>query len=170
MPLPASYRNEIDHLPEIDRSVHPPELAVVPGPERSDIEYFDLDFDRNNDEIGRGGNAVVYKAGAPSVANPIALKEPFPDQTINRETAQDLLSEAKKWAKVADHPYITSVIDWGYDSSPWVAIEYMDGGPLRDRIGQFGLEQRLWTAYAIVDAVAYASGKKRALTSRHHAQ
>ncbi|MDB2294680.1 protein kinase, partial [Halorubrum ezzemoulense] len=51
------------------------------------------------------------------------------------------------------------VFDWDANGPPWVAIEYLAGGTLADRIDEMGVAHRLWTAYALADAVAYASGE-----------
>lgn len=162
MPLPASLRETFERIPALDSRSDPPTLATASSPAERSLNYRNLCFDRNEDVIGRGGNAVVYRASLSEGSGTIAVKEPFPGRTIDRETTEQLLSEASKWAMVDAHPYITSVLDWGYDGPPWVAMEYMDSGSLTDRIEADDLapEQRLWTAYAIVDAVAYASGRK----------
>jgi RPA family protein len=103
---------------------------------------------------------VVYRARIPSQDVTVALKQPFPNKTVREKTVQRILNEAETWAKVDDHPYIASILDWGYDAIPWVAIEYVDGGAITDHIEEFSTLQRLWTAYAIVDAIAYANGQR----------
>lgn len=163
MPLSEEKRRRFDYLPELNFSRIPPRVKVASGPQTTEINYQRLEFDRNEDKIGKGGTAIVYRATDNNTKRPIAIKEPIisrTDNTINnKQTITRLLKEAEKWARVDDHPYIGSVIDWGYDGVPWIALEYMDGGSLVKYIGEEKLTKRLWIAYAVADAVAYASGQ-----------
>jgi len=158
MPLPESLRSALRSVPALEESPHPPpSLRGSSAPQSLDLSH--AQFDRE-DKIDEGGNAAVYRARVPERSLTVALKRPFPGQTVAHETAEQILSEADNWEKVDDHPYIASILDWGYEAIPWIAIEYLDGGPLTGRAGELSLHQRLWTAYAIVDAVAYATGDK----------
>jgi outer membrane protein assembly factor BamB/tRNA A-37 threonylcarbamoyl transferase component Bud32 len=160
MPLPSKLRSNLTSVPILDDSFAPPKLKASSDSGVTELSYSQFQFDKQADKIGQGGNAVVYRARIPSQDVTVALKQPFPNKTVREKTVQRILNEAETWAKVDDHPYIASILDWGYDAIPWVAIEYVDGGAITDHIEEFSILQRLWTAYAIVDAVAYANGQR----------
>lgn len=159
MPLDPSHRADYQKVPPLDRSTIPSQLRRGTGPPSMSLSYNHFEFDRSTDKLGRGGNAVVYKATILRKDLTVALKQPFPGKTVTNETFEQILSEANKWTKVDGHPYIANVVDWGVDAYPWIAIEYLDGGTLIEKRSEMALSQRLWTAYAIADAVAYASGQ-----------
>lgn len=159
MPLDRDIRDAFDKAPPLDRTVIPPRLDLGDGPSSLDLTYNQFHFNESADKIGRGGNAIVYQATVSEEDLTLALKQPLLDQTVSIGTVKRILGEAKKWARVDDHPYIADVVDWGNEPVPWVAIEYLDGGDLIEQGPEQQLPQRLWTAYAIVDAVAYASGQ-----------
>ena len=159
MPLPGSIRSALASVPALDDSSYPPSLDQSSA-NSVDLSYSQFVFDKNADEIGRGGNATVYRATVRDSDLTVALKRPFPGRTVREETVEQILSEADKWEHVDGHPYIATVLDWGYEALPWIAIEYLDGGPLTERAEEFSVTRRLWTAYAVVDAVAYASGQR----------
>jgi len=165
MPLDPSVRSAINSAPEINRTSTPPRLhrhhSDLPPSNLENLSYSQFNFDTDDDKLGKGGNAVVYQATVSTEDVIVALKQPFPNTTVNTETVKQILDEAKKWATVDDHPYIGSIFDWGADGPPWIAIEYLRGGSLDERLAddEFGLFQRIWTAYALVDAVAYATGR-----------
>jgi outer membrane protein assembly factor BamB len=159
MPLPPEIRTALPAVPAIDRSSTPPTLDHRSG-SSLDLSYSQFEFDESDDELGAGGNAVVHRAAVPSLELTVALKRPFPGRSIDRATIENVLDEAQRWAKIDDHPYVADVFDWGFGGIPWVAIEYLDGGTLDERAATLGERQRLWTAYALADAVAYASGQR----------
>ncbi|MDB2294594.1 serine/threonine-protein kinase, partial [Halorubrum ezzemoulense] len=87
------------------------------------------------------------------------LKQPSFSTTVSTDTYDHILKEAHNWSQWDDHPHIVQVLDWGTQPGPWIALEYMDGGTLDEYIGSMSVEQRLWTAYMIGSAVAYANIK-----------
>ncbi len=153
MPLPDPLRSELQSVPDLHHSRSLP--AGVSKPADVELSYGEFEFD-TDDRVGKGGNAVVYRATVPSQGLTVALKRPFPNRTVETETITRILGEAERWQQVVDHPYIADILDWGYGSRPWIAIEYLDGGPLTEHTDQFTVLQRLWTAYALADAVVYA--------------
>ena len=133
--------------------------AAVPSdipsaPDRS------VDYDRLTDmePIGSGGNADVMRATLPTDdgAVPLAIKQPRMGGTIHTEAVERLLAEAETWDKLDDHDHIVDVVDYGAEPLPWIAMEYMDGGHLGQRIEAMDPRQKLWTAVAVSDAVHHA--------------
>jgi serine/threonine protein kinase len=150
MPLDGEGREGLTGVPAASDWSSPPDW---------DLSYSDFRFDEETDRVGEGGNAVVYRAHLPDEGLTVALKEPESGKTVPTATVDRLRSEGEQWARIDDHPYVAGVVDWGVVPKPWIAIEYLDGGTLSEYVGSVSLEQRLWTAYAIVDGVAYANRK-----------
>jgi len=110
--------------------------------------------------IGSGGNADVIRATLPTDGGGItlALKHPrfATNETITSEDVARFLEEAETWEQIDDHDHVVGVVDYGSNSLPWIAMEYMDGGNLSDRIGELALDQALWTAIAVSNGVRHA--------------
>lgn len=111
-----------------------------------------------HDQIGKGGNADVYHATAMDSDKKInlAIKQPRISGTVHTETVEDMLSEAKTWQQIDDHDHVVSVIDYGGQPFPWIAMEYMDSGHLGDHAEQMSIKQSLWTAIMTTNAVRHA--------------
>jgi len=51
---------------------------------------------------------------------------------------------------------VVDAVAHGTSPLPWIAMEYMDGGTLADRVGGLSFGQAVWTALAVVRAVRHA--------------
>lgn len=122
-----------------------PELSTVRSPPRESLEYNQLKNDRT--EIGSGGQGFVYRVNvsSPTLPEQVAIKEPAAgSDTIGIEDMEALLHEADTWEDLDrrerekprwnDSEHIVGVIDVGDEEIPWIAMEYMDGGGLDDRL------------------------------------
>ena len=111
--------------------------------------------------IGGGGNADVYKAIADTDDGEftVALKEPRMSGTLHIEKADRIMQEAETWSELDDHENIVSVVDYGSEPLPWIAMEYMDGGHMGEVVGKLDTEQALWTAVSVTEGVGYAHQK-----------
>lgn len=110
------------------------------------------------DRIGAGGNADVRKAVASvdGAEYTLAIKRPRFEGTVDSNIVDRFLREAETWDRLDDHENIIGVVGWGSSPSPWIALEYMDGGDLEDRSGDLSIPQSLWTALSIVRGVRHA--------------
>ena len=128
---------------------------TIPSPPRLSFAY---DAIKKGDAIGSGGNADVYRATATTESGEVelALKEPRMSGTIDTSTIDQMLTEAETWQQLDDHDHIVSVVDYGSNPLPWIAMEYMDGSHLADRAEDFEFKQALWTAICITKAVRHA--------------
>ena len=89
--------------------------------------------------LGAGGMATVYKADDARLERQVAIK------VIRREVfspdEMDMIlkrfeREAKSVAGLS-HPNIVGVIDYGeFEGAPYLVMEYLPGGTLKDRLGQ----------------------------------
>lgn len=129
-----------------------PESSTYEGPGKCDLNYEDV---RDGEQIGAGGFARVSVVTVDG--QDLVVKEPFVDGTIETDTFEAFADEARTWSQLDDHPHIVNVVDWG-TRSPWIAIEYMDGGSLADRLDDEPLEmtEALWIGTRLSRAVQHA--------------
>lgn len=122
-------------------------------------DRIEADFDDFTDEtpVGSGGNADVYRARYPgSGPDTVALKQPRFAGTIDTAGFDRFLKEAETWSKLDDHDHIVGVLDWGSEPLPWIALEYMDGDGLEDRLGEISTAEALWIGICVCRAVRHA--------------
>jgi hypothetical protein len=105
------------------------------------------------EKVGSGGFSDIYRAER-SDGLIVALKVPrlAPFQTF---VPSDFLKEAEIWSKL-NHPHIVKVFEYSAKPYPWIAIEFMEGGSLRSRIGKLSLEDSLDIALKLSQALFYA--------------
>lgn len=91
------------------------------------------------DPVGHGGMGRVYKARDELLNRDAALKLLKPQHADNQQFVERFRRESKNAAALS-HPNIVSVFDAGEDAdgSPYMAMEYVGGGTLAERIGREG--------------------------------
>ncbi len=94
---------------------------------------------RIDKKIGQGGMAFVYKAYDTHLERNIAIKVirrgAFPEEQ-QKKILQRFHREAISMAKLS-HSSIVKVLDNGdFEGSPYLVMDYLPGGTLKDRIGQ----------------------------------
>jgi tetratricopeptide (TPR) repeat protein len=88
-----------------------------------------LDRYRLDEEIGRGGMGVVYRAHDTVLDRAVAVKV-LPSSSPDRETLARWRTEAQAAAKLR-HPHIVAVHDAGESNgSPFIVMELVEGAPL----------------------------------------
>ena len=86
------------------------------------------------DEIGRGGMGIVYRAVQPSLNRVVALKVLPQEYENDRENVYRFQQEAQTAAKLS-HSNIVKVWEASiYEAPYYIAMEYLDGGTLADRL------------------------------------
>jgi len=142
--------------------------TVESPPRRPDTGYGLI---QDGEVIGSGGQAIVKKTSFPKSEPPntIAVKEPqAASETLNTEIIKSFHSEAGTWAKLAkrerenkycDTNHIVGIVAVG-DNLPWVAMEYMDGGSLADRLASnpkgLEFEEALWISECLCKGLKIA--------------
>lgn len=123
-----------------------------------DAPDVDVDFDALEERttIGSGGTADVVEATVSGTDAVVAVKRPRLENTLGSDVAERFVAEAETWAKLDGHENVVGVVDWGADPIPWIALEYMDGGSLRERIGDCSLERNLWIGTQVADGIRAA--------------
>ncbi|MGW2250818.1 serine/threonine-protein kinase [Kitasatospora sp. NPDC001660] len=111
---------------------------------------------RLEDEIGRGGMAVVYRAKDLRLGRTVAVKLLAPELARNEVFRQRFMHESEAAAAI-DHPHIVPVFGAGeHDGILFIAMRYVDGGDLRamiDRGGPFPAERTARLALQIASAL-----------------
>ena len=145
-----------------------PDRGAVASPPRRDLDYRTIDAAKS--PLDAGGQALVYEAAVPDDEPPdrIALKEPADPGTLTGDVVETFLEEARTWELVdrrerekrrwADSEHVVGVIDTG-ERLPWIAMEYMDGGDLAQRLdGTDGLalDEALWVGECVCRGIELA--------------
>ena len=108
--------------------------------------------------IGAGGMGAVYKAYDEKLQRVVALKLLPPEFTTHEERRRRFLQEART-ASALNHPHILTVYEFGDDGGhPYMAMEYVEGETLRQKIKA----RPLPTAEALGFALQIAEGLSKA--------
>jgi serine/threonine protein kinase len=104
--------------------------------------------------LGRGGMGVVYRARHVRLDRVVALKMILAAEHAGPEREARFRHEAESAARL-QHPNIVQVFEVGeHDGYPYLALEYVAGGNLAERLG--GLPQPSREAAELIEALARA--------------
>ena len=93
-------------------------------------------------ELGRGGMATVHLARQRDLDRLVALKELGAFHAADPSFAQRFVRESRVAGSLS-HPNIVTVHDYfEHDGTPYIAMEYVEGGSLRPWVGRMTLAQR----------------------------
>lgn len=109
---------------------------------------------RLDQEIGRGGMGVVYRAEQISLGRQVAVKMILKDQLASEPERQRFFAEARDTAQL-QHPGIVPVYDVGeIDGRPYFAMQYIQGRTLQELINAGSIDER--ESVRIVELIAQA--------------
>ncbi len=117
-------------------------------------------------EIGRGGMGIVYRAHDLKLKRPVALKFLPPDLAADPETRERFVIEAQAAAALS-HPNICTIYEVGEaDELSYIAMEFVEGQSLRQRIREGPLKAEEATDIAIQVAGGLAEAHKKGIIHR----
>jgi len=125
-----------------------------------------LDHYQITEKLGEGGMGVVYKARDTHLDRFVALKVLPPEKVSDPERKRRFIQEAKA-ASALNHPSIITIYDIDQaDGIDFIAMEYVAGKTLDQRIGHRGLRLNDALKYAVQIADALAKAHSAGIVHR----
>lgn len=116
--------------------------------------------------LGAGGMGAVYKAYDEKLHRVVALKLLPPEYTSQEDRRRRFLQEARA-ASALSHPHILTVYEFGEDGGrPYMAMEYVEGETLRQKIKTRPLPAAETLAIAIQIAEGLAKAHEAGIIHR----
>lgn len=144
---PAGDTPAIADRPTADRSM----------PDLTGVSYDDFETEKL---IGSGGSANVHRATieVDGHEHTVALKTPRMSdyETVDTSFFEEFVQEAEIWDDIDDHDAIVTVLGWGQQPYPWIALEYMEAGNLDQLLDDIDILTALSHLEQICDGVHHA--------------
>jgi serine/threonine protein kinase len=108
--------------------------------------------------IGAGGMGAVYKAYDNKLQRVVAIKL-LPSEYVEQQDRRRRFFQEARAASALNHPHILTIYEVGEDDGkPYIAMEYVEGETLRQKIKNNGLQLR----ESLDIAIQIATGLARA--------
>ncbi len=111
------------------------------------------------EKLGEGGMGVVYKAVDTKLDRPVALKFLPPHLLASEQDKARFVQEAKS-ASALNHPNVATVYEIDErDGQLFIAMEFVDGVTLREKMGTISLKQAIDMGIQLADGLSAAHEK-----------
>lgn len=142
----------------LDRDVARVAATILPGAQASPLPPYRCGPYRLLRLLGEGGMGVVYLGERADLGSTAAIKL-LRDAWVSPNRRDRFVAEQKVLAQL-NHPSIARLLDAGTlgDGTPWIAMEHVEGVPLREycRSGHLSLRARLRLVRDVGEAVLHA--------------
>src|SRR4029079_16651688 len=109
--------------------------------------------------LARGGMAVVYLVRQPALDREVVLKR-LDLESDDPALAQRFVREARL-AATLDHPNVVTLFDFfEHDGVPYIAMEYVAGGSLRELVGRVELPQVCGVVEGVLAGLQHAESRR----------
>src|SRR6185369_7056566 len=116
--------------------------------------------------IGAGGMGAVYKAYDNKLQRVVALKL-LPSEYVSQQDRRRRFFQEARAASALNHPHILTIYEVGEDDGkPYIAMEYVEGETLRQKIKNNGLQLRETLDIAIQIAAGLARAHELGIIHR----
>ncbi|HSD47203.1 MAG TPA: UvrD-helicase domain-containing protein, partial [Pyrinomonadaceae bacterium] len=116
--------------------------------------------------IGAGGMGAVYKAYDNKLQRTVALKL-LPAEYVSQQDRRRRFFQEARAASALSHPHILTVYEVGEDDGrPYIAMEYVEGQTLREKIKNNGLQLKETLDIAIQIAAGLARAHESGIIHR----
>src|ERR1044071_689412 len=116
--------------------------------------------------IGAGGMGAVYKAYDNKLQRTVALKL-LPSEYVSQQDRRRRFFQEARAASALNHPHILTIYEVGEDEGkPYIAMEYVEGQTLRQKISNNGLQLRETLDIAIQIATGLARAHELGIIHR----
>src|SRR5678815_387471 len=116
--------------------------------------------------IGAGGMGAVYKAYDNKLQRIVALKL-LPSEYVSQDDRRKRFFQEARAASALSHPHILTIYEVGEDEGrPYIAMEYIEGETLRQKIKNNGLQVRETLDIAIQIATGLARAHELGIIHR----
>jgi serine/threonine protein kinase len=117
------------------------------------------------ERIGEGGMGQVYKAEDTKLHRVVALKMLLDEEMDNEEARARFMREARA-ASAVNHPNIATIyeideVERDGAKIVFIAMEYVDGHPLRDLLGELMLDRAFVIMRQLAGALAAAQERQQ---------
>jgi serine/threonine-protein kinase len=152
------------HIDVLFPSTDPPGDAPTAAPRAAEpprIPGYEVE-----EELGRGGMGVVYRARHTRLDRPVAIKMLLAGPYARPEERERFLREARALAALV-HPNVVQVHEVGeLDGLPFFTMEHVDGGTLARKLAGVPLPPREAATLAATLAVAVEAAHRRGIVHR----